>query len=152
MLRKCSRDTSLPWSSLQSCTELPNGRRCRVQQCWVWWGELFSTSEAEKLTGPEHRDEAAGGGQPQMVFHLLCFHTELPSSQLWESALRASSDPPGSAFVTTHPYLSSSLCSVSVLFLPFPLFCGCIYSNWISSLLISDFLSFLISAIFLSSE
>ena len=55
---------------------------------------VFSTSEAEELTGPEHRGEAAGGPCPQMVFHLLCFLTEPPSSRLWESALRASSDPP----------------------------------------------------------
>lgn len=69
---------------------------------------MLSTSEAEELTGPEHRGEAVGGPRPQMVFHLLCFHTELPSSRLWKSALRASSDPPGSAFVTAHPSLSSS--------------------------------------------
>lgn len=80
---------------------------------------MFSTSEPEELAGPEHRGEAAGGPGPQMVLHLLCFQTELPSSQLWESALRASSDPPGSAFVTVHPSLSSSLCSVSVWFLLF---------------------------------
>lgn len=75
------------------------------------------TSEAEALTGPLN---TGGGGCPQMAFHLLCFHTALPSSQPRESALRASSDPSGSAFVTTHPSQSSSLCSLSVSFLLFP--------------------------------
>lgn len=118
-----SRNTPLPCPCVPSCTDSPNGRRCRVQHCWVllgvrrrkgWW--CFSTSEAEELTGPEHRGEATGGPQPQMVFHLLCLHTEQPSSQLWEAAFRASSDPRGSAFVTTRDP-SFSLCSVSVSFL-----------------------------------
>lgn len=96
--------------------------------------EVFSTSEAEELAGPEHRGAAAGGPRPQMVFHLLCFHTELPSSQLWESALRASSDPTGSAVVTAHPlpelqfvlspphfwFFPSLSLSLSLTFFPFP--------------------------------
>lgn len=47
-----------------------------------------------------------GGGPcpcPLTLFHLLCFHIAPPSSQLWDGALRAPSDPPGSAFVTAHP-------------------------------------------------
>lgn len=129
--------------------QMAGGAGCNIAGCcWVWgggggygWGGgCFSTSEAEELTGPEHRGEAAGGPQPQMVFHLLCLHTEQPSSQLWEAALRASSDPHGSAFVTTRDP-SFGLCSVSVSFL---LFCAllffffrcCIYRILITSLLI----------------
>lgn len=91
---------------------MAGGAGCRAGvPCWgaVGCDWVLSTSEAEELTGPEHRGEAAGEPWPQMVFHLLCFHTELPSSRRWESALRTSSDPPGSAFVTAHHSLSSSL-------------------------------------------
>lgn len=93
-----------------SSTDPPNGRRCRVP-CWGAAGcdWVLSTSEAEELAGSEHRGEAAGEPWPQMVFHLLCFHTEPPSSRRWESALRFSSDPPGS--VTAHHSLSCSLSS-----------------------------------------
>lgn len=110
---------------------------CRV--CVCVWGVL-STSEAEALTGPEHRGEAAGGPCPQMVFHLLCFHTEPPSSRLWESALRASSDPSGSAFVAAHPSLSSSSRPFSVLFLFFPSFSLLVVPSVLSVLYYSCFL------------
>lgn len=69
--------------------------RCCGCGCWqrLLGGVVFSTSEAEALTVSEQM-QAAGGLWPQMVFYLLCFHTEPPSSGLREAALRACSDPP----------------------------------------------------------
>lgn len=52
---------------MRGCVESPNGRRVQgaapgAAGCvCVCVGGLFSTSEAEALTGPEHRGEAAGG-------------------------------------------------------------------------------------------
>lgn len=99
---KASRIHTQLCPSLDSFTMSPNGRGC-----WGFIGKgeggVFCTSEAGELAGPEHRGRAVGGPRPQMLFHLLCLHTELPSSQHWELALRVLSDPGGSAVVTALP-------------------------------------------------
>lgn len=67
---------------------------------------VFSTSQAEELTGPEHRGEAAGGGAraPNGVSSFSASTQSSPSSPALGVGFEgASSDPPASAFVTTHP-------------------------------------------------
>lgn len=88
---------------------------------------------------PTQAGQAAGGPCPcpcpLTPFHLLCFHSEPPSLQLWDRAPRAPSDPPGSASVTAHP--SSSLSASPVIFFSLrmsPLF---IFNPCESSVLVS---------------
>lgn len=103
----------------QSLAEAPNGRRCTVL-CRVLQGAKGGVEDfrGRGACRPPRTQagEAAGGPCPQTLFHPLCFHTGPPSSQFWEWALRAPSDPPppGSAFVAAHPSLSSSFSSVSL--------------------------------------
>lgn len=102
----CHIHSYRPWSSHQMAGGGGGGAGCRLPGAAGCRG-CFALQRQRRS---EHREEAVGGPCPQMVFHLLSFHTALPSSQLWESALRSSSDPSGSAFVTAHLSLSSSLC------------------------------------------
>lgn len=85
---------------------------CRVQR------EEGVSGTSEAFAGPPHPlpIQAAGGPCPCPLtpFHLLCFHSEPPSLQLWDRAPRAPSDPPGSASVAAHP--SSSLSASPVIF------------------------------------
>lgn len=85
----------------QSVAEAPNGRRCRVL-CRVLQGAKWGCRglqrqrrlQAPPLPAASPACVRGGGVCPQTLFHLLCFHTGPPSSQFWEWALRAPSDPP----------------------------------------------------------
>ncbi len=113
--------------AMSICTELHWVTKWQEVQGAVWVlqgvGGCLALQRQWRSQAPNTEAKQRGAPCPQLVFHLLCFHTELPSSRLWELALRASSDPSRSAFVTAHPPLSSSFCSVSVSFLFFPSFC-----------------------------
>lgn len=80
------------WQEVQGCS----AGCCRVQRA----SDDFRGRVAHRPW--TQLGDAPGGGPcpcPQMAFHLLWLHTELPSSQLWEPALRASSDPPLSPLI-----------------------------------------------------